>query len=47
MDKLTGQSTKKLQIREEKSGAILIEGLKAEIVTSKLECISLLNKGIS
>lgn len=47
VDKLTGQSTKKLQIREEKSGAIIIEGLKGEIVTSKLECLSLLNKGIS
>lgn len=47
VDKLTGQSTKTLRIREEKSGAITIQGLKGEIVTSKLECISLLNKGIS
>jgi hypothetical protein len=34
-------------IHEDKSGSIRIDGLKQEIVTTKKECIALLNKGIA
>ena len=47
IDKATGKSSKSLQIREEKNGTIKIENLKGEVVSSKAECIHLLNKGIS
>ena len=47
VDKITGQQLKHLQIREEKSGAIRVDGLKCQLVSSKLECINLLNQGIS
>ena len=47
LDKLTGHSTKKLQIKEAKNGSISVDGLKSEIVTTKAECISHLNKGIA
>lgn len=47
VDKVTGQQTKTVQIREEKNGTIKVEGLKSELVTSKQECIALLNKGIA
>lgn len=43
----TGASTKNLMIREEKGGAISVQGLKGEIVQSREECLQLLNKGIS
>jgi hypothetical protein len=43
VDKITGQTIKHLQIREEKGGAIRVDGLKCQLVTSKLECIALLN----
>lgn len=46
VDKMTGQSTKTLKIREEKNGTITVDGLKGELVTSKQECLALLNKGI-
>lgn len=46
IDKNTGQSTKQLKIREEKGGAVSVQNLKSEIVTSKAECLNLLNKGI-
>ena len=47
IDKRTGQSTKMLKITESKTGAIQVAGLKAELVTTKAECIHLLNKGIA
>jgi hypothetical protein len=47
LDKVTGQSTKQLQIREEKNGTITIQGLKAEEVHNREECMALLNKGIA
>jgi hypothetical protein len=47
VDKITGQQTKSVSIHEEKNGSIRIEGLKCEIVSSKQECIALLNKGIA
>lgn len=47
VDKITGQTFKSISIHEEKNGSIRIDGLKAEIVTSKQECIALLNKGIA
>lgn len=46
VDKITGQQIKHLQIREEKGGTIRVDGLKSILVTSKLECINLLNQGI-
>ena len=36
-----------LKITESKTGAIQVAGLKAELVTTKAECIHLLNKGIA
>lgn len=36
-----------LKISEAKNGSISVTGLKAELVTSKAECVSLLNKGIA
>ncbi len=47
VDKITGQQTKSVSIHEDKNGSIRIEGLKCEIVSSKQECITLLNKGIA
>lgn len=47
VDKITGNSTKVLKISEAKNGSISVTGLKAELVTCKAECISLLNKGIA
>lgn len=47
IDKATGQTTKVLQIREEKNGSISVSGLKAELVNSKAECVQLLNRGIA
>jgi centromeric protein E len=47
VDKTTGTSTKTLKITEAKNGSISVTGLKAELVNSKAECISLLNKGIA
>ena len=41
----SGEKGKQLKIREDR-GTISIENLKSEIVTSKTECITLLNKGI-
>jgi len=35
VDKITGQTFKSISIHEEKNGSIRIDGLKAEIVTSK------------
>ena len=45
IDKVTGKPSKEIRIRE-KNGNILIDNLKAEEVTSKAECIQLLNRGI-
>ena len=36
-----------LKITESKTGAIQVAGLKAELVTTKAECVHLLNKGIA
>ena len=47
VDKITGQQTKSVSIHEDKNGSIRIKGLKSEIVTSKQECVALLNKGIA
>lgn len=47
LDKLTGHSTKQLKITEAKNGSISVTGLKTELVSSKTECMTLLNKGIA
>ena len=47
VDKMTGQQNKSLKISEAKNGSISVTGLKAELVNSKTECVSLLNKGIA
>lgn len=47
VDPKTGQSSKQLKISEAKNGSISVTGLKAELVVSKQECVSLLNKGIA
>ena len=36
-----------IKITEAKNGAISVTGLKSEIVSTKAECIQLLNKGIA
>ena len=47
IDKVTGKNSKTLAIKQEKNGMIKIENLKGELVTTKTECLQLLNKGIS
>jgi hypothetical protein len=46
IDRVTGKASKVLSIREEKNGTIRVDNLKAEIVSSKAECLQLLNRGI-
>lgn len=45
-DKGAGKSAKQIAIREEKNGAIRVDGLKMELVSSKADCLQLLNRGI-
>lgn len=47
IDPRTGNCSKILKISEAKNGSISVTGLKAELVTTKSECVSLLNKGIA
>ena len=43
----TGAKTaKQIAIREEKNGSIRVDGLKMELVSSKQDCLQLLNRGI-
>lgn len=43
----TGTKTaKQIAIREEKNGSIRVDGLKMELVSSKQDCLNLLNRGI-
>ena len=44
---MVGYVNKSLKISEAKNGSISVTGLKAELVNSKTECVSLLNKGIA
>lgn len=47
VDKTGQKIAKDIRITEDKKGSISVTGLKSEIVSSKQECLQLLNRGIA